>query len=466
MRSRALFAIVLAVAVAAAIMVIEPRWLRPDSRPPGFRADVLVVGGSPAGVAAALAAAREGMVVVLTESRPFLGTVLTGAMLNMLDLSRLPGTRQLLIGGIFLEIHREIGGITFDPRRVRAILHAKVDAEPGITLLLNTELLRPVVEGKHLVGTVVRLPDKSETTITATITIDATDDGDLAAAAGVPFTLGRETSGIDRRTMPATLLFRLEGVDWQDIVRYAQAHRRGRQPSGAFEGYAWGFLPAMRDYIADEPGLSAHDLNVGRLPDGTVLVNALQIHDIDGTDRASRADGYLRAKSEIPKLVEYMRTHVPGFSRARLVEIAPELYIRETRHLQGLYVLTATDIAARAYFWDRVCAASYPVDLHQYVKGEQYPFRPVRQPYTIPLRSLIAARIDGLFVASRAFSATYQAAASARVAPTTMAMGEGAGISAAVAVLHGVTPHQLIEDRDLVTEVQRRLVRAGAVIDF
>jgi hypothetical protein len=466
--TRARFALIAAVALAAAfaLLIIKPRGLRSDARPPAFKADVVVAGGSPAGVAAALAAARQGMVVVLVESRPFLGTVWTGAMLNMVDLSRRPDNRQPLIRGIFEEIYRHIGGITFDPRRLRAILLAKIEAEPGITLLLNTELLRPIMESGRVIGMDVRLPDGRSATIAATVVIDATDDGDLAAAAGVPFTSGRETSGIDRRTMPATLMFRLQGVEWSEIVRYAYAHRHLRQPSGAHLGYVWGFREVMRGYVSAEPGLSAHDLNVGRLPDETVLINSLQVHDVDGTDKASRLEAYQRARREVPNLVAYLREHAPGFAKVQLVEVAPELYIRETRHLAGLYTLTARDIGLQTRFWDRVAAASYPVDLHQYVKGEQYPYKPLRSPYTIPLRCLITAKIDGVFMASRAFSATYQAAGSARVIPTTMAMGEAVGVAAAVAVEYGLTPHRLAEDRPSIAEVQRRLVRAGALIDF
>lgn len=455
----------IALVLATVVVLAQPVFLRYDAMPPGFRADVLVMGGSPAGVAAALAAARQGMVVVLAESRPFLGTVMTGAMLNMVDMSRGPNGENL-IQGIFLEIYREIGGITFDPRRVRAILRSKVEAEPGIVALLGVERAAPAVAEGRVVGAWVGLADGVMMPVHATVTIDATDDGDVAAAAGVPFSTGRETSGLDRRTMPATLMYRLAGVDWPRIVRYAYSHRHGRQPSGAFQGYVWGFGQAMRAYHPAGERLSAHDLNLGRLPDGTVLINSLQIHDVDGTDPASRADGYARAVQEIPHKVSYLRANVPGFAGAQLVEVAPELYIRETRHLAGLYTLTAKDILDRTRFWDSIGAASYPIDLHQYVRGEQYPYRPTRWEYTIPLRSLIAARKDGLFLASRAFSATYQAAGSARVIPTTMAMGEGVGVAAAVAVAHGVTPHQLAQRQDLVREVQQRLQRAGARIDF
>jgi hypothetical protein len=107
-----------------------------------------------------------------------------------------------LIRGIFSELFSQIGGITFDPRNVRTVLRAKVEAEPGISLLLGTEVVDPVVTAAGVAGATVRLPDGAHTPITAAVTIDATDDGDLAAAAGVPFTFGRQASGIDRRAMP------------------------------------------------------------------------------------------------------------------------------------------------------------------------------------------------------------------------------------------------------------------------
>lgn len=458
--------VVLVVVVVAALVAQRRLVVRSDLRPTSVQVDVLVMGGSAAGVAAAIAAARQGMVVVLAEPRPFLGTVLTGAMLNMIDASRRPNGTPL-IRGIYHEFHRQIGGgLSFDPMHVREILRLMVEAEPGITLYLRTPLERPLVQGHRVLGAQLRAEDGRLFVVHAAVTVDATDDGDLAAAAGVPFTLGRESSGIDRRTMPATLMFRVGDLDWPTIRQYAWSKRRQRQPHGATTGYAWGFNEPMRNYTPADPVLSAHDLNIGRTSDGSAWINSLQIHGVDGTSAASVQSGYERARREIPNLVAYIRAHCPGFASARLLEIAPELYIRETRHLRGYYTLTARDIRNRQRFWDRIAVASYPVDLHQYKKGEQYPYAPIRREYTIPLRSLVAWKVDGLFVASRAFSATYQAAGSARVVPTTMAMGEGAGVAAAVAVIHRITPHQLLERAELVTEVQRRLVRSGALIDY
>jgi hypothetical protein len=466
MRRRAFLGVVGALALIVAVTA-EPLMLVPDQRPAAFRADLLVAGGSPAGVAAAVAAAREGLAVVLVEPRPFLGTVLTGARLNMFDLNRQPGRpARFLTKGIFEEVYRAVGGVVFDPHTAREVLLATVRAHPQIVLRLDTQIGPPIVDGGRVVGATIRRPGEAETTVTAPIVVDATDDGDLAAAAGVPFSRGREASGIDRRMMAATLMFRLGGVDWSAIVAHALAHRRAPQPSGVFGDYAWGFRDVMRDYEPADARFSAQDLNLGRLRDGTVWVNAFHVHDVDGTDPVSRAAGYTLASAGIPAFAAYLRARAPGFADARLVEIAPELYIRETRHLRGIYVLTVYDITAGTVFWDRVAAASYPIDVHPYVRGEPHPYAAVRRPYTIPLRALVPASVDGVFIASRALSATYQAAASARVVPTTMAMGQAVGVAAAVCVERRVTPHGLVADPSLVRELQHRLVRAGAVIGF
>src|SRR3990172_6134110 len=295
--------------LAAAMVAARPLFVRSDQAPGGLRADVLVMGGSPAGVVAAIAAARQGMIVVLVEPRAFLGTVMTSAMLKMVDVSR-GRDGASLIKGVFMEFYNRAGGISFDPREVRKVFKNMIDGEPDIKLMLNTHLARPLLEDTRLVGAEVRTADGQIVAIRASVTIDATDDGDLAAPGGVPFAFVREESGIDRRTMPATMMFRMADVDWKTVVRVAYAFRKGKQPSGAFRGYAWGFSPFMRDYVPDDPTLSAHDLNIGRLPDESVLINSLQIHDIDGTKPEARMAAYERAKREMPRLGAYLRSNV------------------------------------------------------------------------------------------------------------------------------------------------------------
>jgi len=426
------------------------------------RADVLVVGGSPAGIAAAIAAARQGRSVVLVEPRPFLGTVLTGAMLNTFDLNRMRDGRGL-VEGIFAEVYRELG-LTFDPRFAREFFRRKVASEKGIRLYLGTQVLHPVRKGNAVLGAIVQNRTR-RWMVLAPVTIDATDDGDFAAASGAEYTLGREDSGIDRLMQAATLLFRLGGVDWPAVIRYIRENDKPFRRGGVRLGYAWGYRQVVRGFRSPDPRIAVVDMNLGRQPDGTVWVNALQVFGVDGTSRASRKDAYTRAKRLVPVFATYLKQRAPGFENASLIEVAPELYIRETRHVKGLYVLTADDILRQRVFWDRIAIASYPIDLHPYRAGERSPFAPRRRTYTIPLRSLIVRGIDNLFVASRAFSATYQAAGSARVVPTTMAMGEAAGVAAAVAVEYQVSPHVLIRRQELVGLVQLRLLGSGARID-
>ena len=139
------------------------------------------------------------------------------------------------------------------------------------------------------------------------------------------------------------------------------------------------------------------------------------------------ADGLAEAIRELPHLLAHLRRFMPGFHNARLARVAPELYIRETRHIHGHYAIKVSDIRAERQFFDRVALVSYPLDLHPYKKGDINPFGPRRYYYTLPLRSLVPRKVDGLFVASRSLSATYSAAGSARVIPITMAAGEAAG---------------------------------------
>ncbi len=427
------------------------------------RTDVLVLGGSPAGVAAALAAARQGHDVILVEPRPYLGTVLTGAMLNMWDLNWGP-QHESTVRGIFGEFFQALRGLTFDPMVARTLFKEKVSAESRITLLTGTRILRPVLGDSGVIGAVLQNATGTHG-IRAAVTIDTTDDADVAAAAGVEHTIGRETSGIDRTMQPATLMLRVRDVDWAELVRYIVEEEKPLRRGGVNQGLVWGLGTIVRQFRSDDPGVRAYDINIGRLPDGSVWINSLQIFDVDGTNEASRRDAYARAKLVVPAFVEFLRARVPGFERATFVQVAPQLYIRETRHIRGLYVMTALDIQSARRFWDRIAVASYPMDLHPYRPDEFNPFRAVRRVYTIPLRSLIPEKVDGLLVASRSMSATYQAAGSIRIVATTIAVGEAAGVAASVCIEKKVSPHGLIQQFNLVTLVQQRLQRAGARIN-
>ncbi len=420
---------------------------------------VLVVGGTPAGVAAAIAAGRLGAGVLLTEARPYLGGDLTGPMLNMFDMDYGPGGIQLA-RGVFMDVFSQLG-LTFDVELAKLVFLQEVRREPNVTLRLYTKPVQVLVQDSRVTGVVFKDVQAHERlTVCAKRVIDATDDADVAAMAGVPYYLGREGSGIDRAMMTATLVFEVDGVNWNDVVAYVTSKprpRTGHPHGGVYRGNIWGFSEIMREYRPTEAGTGIYDLNLGRQAARTVLINGLLLYGVDGTDPVSVADGMRRGRAELVPLMAYLRSHIPGFQNAELVRTADYLYIRETRHIRGLYTLTVHDIVDSRVFWDAIGVASYPIDLHPYKSGEFNPYAAQRYVYTIPMRALIPIGLDNLIVASRSISATYEAAGSARVVPTTMEEGQAAGVAAVLSIRARTMFPKFSQAPALVHELQETL---------
>jgi hypothetical protein len=395
-----------------------------------------------------------------------MGGVITWAWLTTFDMNLTPeGTH--LTRGIFWEYYRALG-LSFDLEEAVRKLTLEVYREPLVGSTANAPFVHVMKEGTKVIGVQFDDRDWSRTlTVRARQVIDATDDADLAAAAGVPFVLGRPGPDGTPWMQAATLIFRVGGIDWRELTadllqrKAAGAHSASWGVNGKT---AWGYQPTLKRYRPSQPDVAMLGLNLALQNDGTVLINSLQVFGVNGIDPASVEQGLQKARKEIPLLVKFLRDQVPGFHEAEFIDHAPMLYIRETRHIRGMFTLTAEDILARRVHWDRVAAASYPIDLHPYVLGWVSPYAPVRHPYTLPLRSLVPLEVDNLLVASRAFSATSEAAGSARVVPTTMAMGQAAGVAAALCARRGCSPRELVRTPSLVREVQRTLRAQGAYL--
>jgi hypothetical protein len=425
---------------------------------------VYVAGGTPAGVAAAVAAARMGEPVFMTEARPYLGGDLTGPMLNMLDMDYGRDGQQLA-QGVFLEIYERLG-MTFDVDVAKRVFMDEVRKEPLITVRTLTRPVAAIVDGPWIRGIIVQnLLTHQEEMVCAKRIIDATDDADVAAMAGVPYALGRESSGIDRTMMSSTLVFELGGVNWRQVMAYVTGRSHAMlRTAGGYHGNVWGYDTIMRQYHPTQPGVGIYDLNIGVQSDHSVLINGLLVFGVDGTDPVSVADGMRRARLELPPLVEYLREMAPGFDHTFLMRSADYLYVRETRHIRGLYTLTAQDIVASRVFWDAVGVASYPIDLHPYRPGEFNPFAARRYVYTIPLRCLVPYGLGNLLVASRSISATYEAAGSARIVPTTMEEGQAAGLAAVISIDNRTSFRQMALAPELVHSLQATLHAQGAYL--
>jgi hypothetical protein len=428
-----------------------------------LRTPILIVGGTPAGVAAAVSAARAGTPVYLTEARPYLGGDLTGPMVNTFDMDFGRDGRDLA-QGVFWDIYHRLG-TTFDVERAKRVFMDEVRGTPGITVALSTAPVAVLRHGPWVTGVTFQSAQRGRYTVCGRRVIDATDDGDIAAMAGVPYTLGREDSGIDRAMMSATLVFALRGVDWHQVLAYVGSRvRPDMRHVGVYRGNVWGYGRLVRTYRPTQPGLGIYDLNIGRQDGRVVLINGLQIFGVDGTNPASVADGMRRAKAELPHVIAFLRDRAPGFAHATLARTADYLYIRETRHIRGLYTITAEDLVAGRIFWDAIGVASYPIDIHPYKPGDLDPFAPKRFVYTIPFRALVPYGTANLLMASRAISAKYAAAASLRVVPTTMEEGQAVGVAAVLSLHRKVSIPQLAARPPLIETLQMDLHNDGAYL--
>lgn len=476
--------------------------------------DVVVVGGDPEGIAAAVAAARSGSKTLLVDTRPVLGGLMTRGWLNSLDMNYGPG-KKVLNKGIFQEFLSGVEGDSFDVTTAANVFHQMVNKEENLDVLPSAEAVLPIVDGEarpllqpgqsvagdraagkypvlsginlnrvkaegnsgqqasRLTGIQVFMKEQGVRNISAGRVIDATQDADIAAAAGVSFTYGQEDYGNHGQVMAVTLVFKLDGIskaDWTKMMLHLNlkrlkarvlAENSADRHTGANFWSAWGFDVIMKNYKSNIAEVAMRGLNVGRQRDDSVLINALQVYGIDGLKLEDRQRARELAQKELPHIVEYMKEHIPGFRNARLAGVAPELYVRETRHIQGLYRLTVDDVLENRDFADRIAFGSYPIDIQ--ATGPLFRGNVIGFPtqYAIPFRSIVTQRVENLLVVGRGASFDSLAHGSARVIPIGMATGQAAGVAAALSLETNTPFSRLAQDSQLIGQLQQRLADQG-----
>ncbi|WJH32578.1 FAD-dependent oxidoreductase [Paenibacillus sp. CC-CFT747] len=438
--------------------------------------DVIVVGTDPEGVAAAVSAARNGLHTLLIDgkNRDILGGLMTLGWLNMIDNnydsdkpSALPGQRRAVYNnGIFKEWYDMVEGTSFDINTGANAFHTLVRNEKNIDVSLKNKAIEPLMkdgtEGtKLLEGIQVTLENGSKQTIRAKEVIDATQDADLAAAAGVPYTVGREDLKRPDDRMAVTVVFRLKNADnafWKQVR--IRLDNDNNSETGADEHSAWGF-GEMQKYPPTHDQIKMRGLNVGRQNDDTILINAMQIFGIDPLDPASRAKAFKLAENELPHILAYMKKLYPEFANLELGGMAPELYVRETRHIKGLYRLSIIDVLENRDFPDRIAFGSYRVDLQRISPQDNGLEILAPYKYAVPFRSIVPQAVDGLLVVGRSASFDSLAHGSARVIPVGMATAQAAGAAAKIAIDQGVTFRQMADKKDLISQLQDNLNKQG-----
>jgi hypothetical protein len=452
-----------AVVMAAVSFSVVARALPASAHSP---ASVLVVGGTPAGVAAAVSAARAGTDVTLVAPGLQLGGILTDAMMDQWDLNLAPDGSAIQ-GGLFREIYAQLGD-AFTPDDAARVFLGLVQSEPHIHLITEARAVdvRTSVENGRRAVDGVRFTRANGSTfeIDAREVVDATDDGDVAALAGARYDLGRQDTGMDERMQPVTLMFTIEDLDWSRVVTGYDPVRYGA--GGATDKRTWGYATILRAYHPLSPDVVVRDLNLGRESDGDVTANAIDVLGIDGRSPADLARARAISEAEAPHLIAFLRAHLPGFENATLGRYASAVYVRETRHFAGVDRLTADAVWDGSIPDDTIGLSSYPLDLHPVTAGDRLAYAPIRHVYGIPFGALVPRDFVNLLLASPAISASHVAAGSARVIPTTIEEGDAAGAAAAFADRSGMTFPIMARSAPAIAAVREQLTRSGSILTY
>jgi hypothetical protein len=440
---------------------------------------VLVVGGGPAGLGAAVGAARAGARVVLAERYGFFGGNATAALVMPLMSTHtqarapVPGSAQPLmpqdhgegdpvIAGVLRELLERLvvaGGaippspatgyvIPFDPEVFKLVALDLLD-DAGVEFLLHSFATDVLVGGGQVEG-VVFATKSGPLAVRAGVVVDCTGDGDVAAAAGAPYEVGREE---DHLVQPMTLMFRMFEFKRAAFEAYAQAHPdQWRGVHGLWdlvkEATAAGELELPREDI----------LFFGTPHEEEVSVNSTRVTRVLGVDVWDLTHAEWHGRRQMRQIAAFLRKYVPGFEEAYVGQSGVHVGVRETRRIQGEYVMTVEDVLTARKFDDVVARSTYPVDVHNpRGQGTMLKRVPPGEAYDIPLRALLPLSVEGLLVAGRCISGTHEALSSYRVMPVSMATGHAAGVCAAIAAIAGAQPRRIAPE-----DVQRELARQGA----
>lgn len=429
--------------------------------------DVIVIGGEPEGVAAAVSAARNGAEVLLVEERSGLGGLMTFGKLNFIDMVQGIGGHNA-IGGIFKEWHEMVGADSaFEIERAKSAFLELAEKEPTLTLSFNTELKNAVKDGNSTVIGAVLTTQGKEFTVYGSRFIDATQDATFATDAGAPYYLGGEDINLKDRLMAVTPVIHLTGVDWEGVKRAAKEETFG--PAEVTPSVGWGFSELHYDYKPKEGNTRLRGLNIVRTtPEGgeeQFYINALQIFGVDGLDKKSKTEALEKGNREAEHILSYLRANFPGFENAVIAEPPSELYVRETRHIKSEYMLPMSDIWKNADHWDSIGFGGYPVDVQATSLGDYGYVLSSPVQYAIPFRSLVPLEIENLLVVSRSAGYSSLAAGSARIIPTGMAAGEAGGAAAALSLEKNITFRQLANNEKAIQELRTGLKNQGAMLD-
>ncbi len=395
--------------------------------------DVLVLGSGPSGFAAAYSAAKNGAKVIIVEQNGEIGGISTsGLMSHWTGSCGSPLYHEILKRSAYQNEGENQGKITtlINPENLKT-LYLEMLLEVGCKIMLYTFAEDAICEGDTILG--VSVVNKSgRTKIYAKRVIDATGDGDIAAAAGAAFTLGREH---DHKMQPVTMMFKVGGVDYQKAVFLGGFEDTYETEKGELQALA-------AQHISHPAG---HILTYRSTLPGIVTCNMTNAIGIDGTHAEDLTKATITCRKQLPEIISYLREFVPGYEHCFLIDSASLIGVRETRHFKGKYTLTEDDILHAKVFDDYVVKDAYfNFDVHNITgasldkTGIQKNFSQTKG-YTIPYGCLLPEKKKNLLLCGRNISGTHMAHSNYRAMPICVGIGEAAGTAAAISVKQNIT---------------------------
>lgn len=463
--------------------------------------DVVVVGGGTSGVAAAIASARAGANTLLIERLGALGGHMNVSGPPGFSYAHLFNARwEQVIGGIVEETHSRL------LKDGHALPHLKPDfrtgyslsyidpdwwgllvfemiEEAGAHLLLHSLAVDVLKEGDAVKGVIVENTSGRQIVLGKVI-IDCTGEGDISVRAGAPYEM------LDREHLePHTLAFAVDGVNWDKVLQYIkdnpdefafrihpylnwtkeQMYERIQKVQDIAElGEKGGFF-SLRDEAMEKGewhGQSGVGFFLIPREEGVIQANfEFQSHvsNIDCTDVRDLTYGEIEARKQIVIAWKFIKKYLPGFEKAYITKICPELRVRETRRIMGDYVITTNDVAEARKFKDVIGKSAFPAGVHHVPTVNTLGGTPVYPKdggsHDIPYRCLVPRNVENLLVAGKPISTerdTYH-----RLPQQTLVTGQAAGVAAALCAKGNITPRELEKD---VSELQRILLQQGAIL--
>lgn len=446
-----------------------------------FHTDVLVTGGGPAGVCAAICSARQGVKTMLVEQGSFCGGMATRGLVGPFMTCYDAEGETMIIRGVFEEIVNKMvergyaihpkdvmGGTAFtswikighdhvtpfEAEGLKLVLDEMLE-KAGVEILYHTAFLEPVVEENVIKGVYVSSKSGIQL-INAKVVIDCTGDGDVATRSGVPFEMGNEELGL---IQPATMFYHISNVDADKVEEDIQANidHFYRKDGVNYRSLHWRVSQAREN---GDWSLDRVSIGIFRMPKKDEwCVNTSRIMGVDSTDNESLTRAEIEGRKQADEITKFLRKYVPGCEDARIKSTASHVGIRESRHIQGEYRLNADDLIEAKVPEDSVFIAANSVDVHGRFGPKSNEYVPINGSYYgIPYRCLVPLKIDNLLIAGRCVSADSTAAGAIRVMPPCMAMGQAAGTAAAMSVKTNCIP------RKLSAEILRDELRKNGVI--